>query len=121
MTLDSITVVNYDSGWQGAAIHPQPRQRLGGAECVGFAQLLGRLLVADGMKILGGHYNDNGQLGIGGNRHWDLSWTVWTIIRRPLAGPELACNHMLPCQLRLRGRWHEVGCRPGHGAQCVRA
>jgi hypothetical protein len=25
VTLDSITVVNYDSGWQGAAIHPQPR------------------------------------------------------------------------------------------------
>ena len=68
VTLDSITVVNYDSGWQGAAIHPQPHAsgwvvRNVSALRNGWAGLL----AAEGMQILGGHYNDNDQLGIGGN------------------------------------------------------
>jgi hypothetical protein len=36
------------------------------------------LMAADGMKILGGHYNDNDQLGIGGNAVTVCSSTAWT-------------------------------------------
>ena len=68
VTLDSITVVNYDSGWQGAAIHPQPRASGWVVRNVSaLHNFWAGLLVADGMKILGGHYNYNDQLGIGGN------------------------------------------------------
>src|SRR4029453_16553560 len=67
VTLDSIIVGEYTPGGQGAATQPQPRAsgwvvRNVSALHNGWAGLL----VADGMKILGGHYNDNDQLGIGG-------------------------------------------------------
>ena len=68
VTLDSITVQEYNPGRQGAAIQPQTHAsgwvvRNVSALHNGWAGLL----AADGMKILGGHYNDNDQLGIGGN------------------------------------------------------
>ena len=72
------------------------------------------LLVADGMRILGGHYNDNDQLGIGGNEATGIVLDGLDGDPATLDGPELARNHTLHAPLRVRGRGHEVGCRPGH-------
>ena len=68
------------TGWQGAAIQPQTHAsgwvvRNVSALRNGWAGLM----AADGMKILGGHYNDNDQLGIGGNAATGvrLRWPGW--------------------------------------------
>ena len=121
VTLDSITVRDYNPGWQGAAIQPQPHAsgwvvRNVSALHNGWAGLL----VADGMKILGGHYNDNDQLGIGGNAATGMLLDGLDGDTATLDGPELARNHTLHASLRVGGRWHEVGCRPGHDPQRLR-
>src|SRR4029453_15059292 len=68
VALDSITVRDYSSARQGAAIHPEPRASGWVVRNVSaLHNAWAGLLVADGMRILGGHYNDNDQLGIGGN------------------------------------------------------
>lgn len=102
VTLDSITVQDYGSGRQDAAIHPQPRAS--GWEVRNVSALHNAwagLLVADGMKILGGHYNDNEQLGIGGN-------TATGIV---VDGAELARNRTLhaPCEFEGGGMKWDVG------------
>ena len=96
MTLDSITVQEYNPGWQGAAIQPQTHAsgwvvRNISALRNGWAGLLG----ADGMQILGGHYNDNDQLGIGGNEATGIVLDGLDDDPATLDGPELARNHTL--------------------------
>ena len=96
VTLDSITVMNYDTGWQGAAIQPQTHAsgwvvRNVSALHNGWAGLM----AADGMKILGGHYNDNDQLGIGGNAATGVVLDGLDGDTATIDGPELAHNHAL--------------------------
>ena len=50
------------------------------------------LMAADGMKILGGHYNDNGQLGIGGNAATGVLLDGLDGDPATLDGPELAAT-----------------------------
>ena len=96
MTLDSITVQEYNPGRQGAAIQPQTHAsgwvvRNVSALHNGWAGLL----VADGMKILGGHYNDNDQLGIGGNAATGILLDGLDSDPATFDGPEMARNHTL--------------------------
>lgn len=96
VTLDSLTVVNYASGWQCAAIQPQTHAsgwvvRNVSALRNGWAGLM----AADGMQILGGHYNDNDQLGIGGNAATGVVLDGLDDDPATLDGPELAGNHTL--------------------------
>jgi Right handed beta helix region len=112
VTLDSITVREYDPGWQGAAIQPQPRAsgwvvRNMSALHNGWAGLL----VADGMKILGGHYNDNDQLGIGGNAATGILLDGLDTDLETMDGPELARNHTLhaACDWEAGGMKWDVG------------
>jgi parallel beta-helix repeat protein len=69
------------------------------------------LLVADGMKILGGHYNDNDQLGIGGNRATGIVVDGLDNDPTTLDGPEMARNHSLhaPCDFESGGMKWDVG------------
>jgi hypothetical protein len=112
VTLDSIIVREYDPGWQGAAIQPQPRAsgwvvRNVSALHNGWAGLL----VADGMKILGGHYNDNDQLGIGGNAATGILLDGLDADAETMDGPELARNHTLhaACEWEAGGMKWDVG------------
>jgi hypothetical protein len=96
VTLDSITVQNYASARQGAAIQPESHAsgwlvRNVSALHNGWAGLL----VADGMHILGGHYNDNDQLGIGGNEATGIVLDGLDSDPNTIDGPELARNHTL--------------------------
>jgi hypothetical protein len=96
VTLDSITVQNYASAKQGAAIQPESHAsgwlvRNVSALHNGWAGLL----VADGMHILGGHYNDNDQLGIGGNEATGIVLDGLDSDPNTIDGPELARNHTL--------------------------
>jgi parallel beta-helix repeat protein len=96
VTLDSVTVRDYASDWQGAAIQPEPRAsgwvvRSVSALHNGFAGLL----VADGRRILGGHYNDNDQMGIGGNAATGILLDGLDRDPTTFDGPELARNHTL--------------------------
>jgi hypothetical protein len=104
VTLDSITVVNYDTGWQGAAIRPQTQAsgwvvRNVSALRNGWAGLL----AADGMKILGGHYNDNDQLGIGGNAATGVLVDGLDGDPATMDGPELARNQTLHASCTFEG------------------
>jgi len=112
VTLDSITVRDYDPGRQGAAIEPQPRAsgwmlRDVSALHNGWAGLL----VADGMKILGGHYNDNDQMGIGGNEATGILLDGLDGDPATIDGPELARNHTLhaACDFEGGGMKWDVG------------
>jgi len=53
------------------------------------------LLAADDMRILGGHYNDNDQLGIGGNAATGIVLDGLDSDPNTIDGPELARNHTL--------------------------
>jgi hypothetical protein len=112
VTLDSITVKDYDPGKQGAAIQPQSHAsgwvvRNVSALHNGWAGLL----VADGMKILGGHYNDNDQLGIGGNAATGIVLDGLDGDPSTYDGPELARNHTLhaSCEWEAGGMKWDVG------------
>jgi parallel beta-helix repeat protein len=102
VTLDSITVQNYASDFQGAAIQPESHAgnwvvRNVSALHNGYAGML----LTDGMQVLGGHYNDNDQTGIAGNA------TSEPVL---LDGVELARNHTLhaPCDWDGGGmKWDE--------------
>ena len=112
VTLDSITVRDYDSGWQGAAI--QPETRASGWVVRNVSALhncWAGLLAADGMRILGGHYNDNDQLGIGGNAATGVVLDGLDGDPTTLDGPELARNHTLraPCEFEAGGMKWDVG------------
>ena len=96
VTLDSITVQNYNSPKQGAAI--QPESHASGWLVRNVSSLHNAwagLLVADGMHILGGHYNDNDQLGIGGNEATGIVLDGLDSDPNTIDGPELARNHTL--------------------------
>jgi hypothetical protein len=100
VTLDSITVQEYSPASQGAAI--QPKRHASGWVVRNVSALRNAwagLLVADGMKILGGHYNDNDQLGIGGNEATGILLDGLDADPATFDGPELAGNHALhvPC------------------------
>ena len=96
VTLDSITVQNYNCPKQGAAI--QPESHASGWLVRNVSSLHNAwagLLVADGMHILGGHYNDNDQLGIGGNEATGIVLDGLDSDPNTIDGPELARNHTL--------------------------
>ena len=115
VTLDSITVRDYESGRQGAAI--QPESRASGWVVRNVSALHNAwagLLVADGMqdprrslqrqrpagdRRQRGHRDRPGRAGRRSGHPG-----------RPGAGPQ---PHA-PRPLRVRGRGHEVGCRAGH-------
>jgi hypothetical protein len=96
VTLDSITVQNYNSAKQGAAI--QPESHASGWLVRSVSSLHNAwagLLVADGMRILGGHYNDNDQLGTGGNAATGVLVDGLDTDPITIDGPEMARNHTL--------------------------
>jgi parallel beta-helix repeat protein len=112
VTLNSLTIRDYASDRQGAAI--QPESHAGGwlvrnvsAVHNGWAGLL----VADGMRILGGHYNDNDQLGIGGNAATGIVLDGLDGNPSTFDGPELARNHTLhaSCDFEGGGMKWDVG------------
>ncbi|MCE0763102.1 right-handed parallel beta-helix repeat-containing protein [Pseudonocardia kujensis] len=112
VTLDSITVRDYDSDRQGAAIQPEPRARNWIVRNVSaLHNSWAGLLVADGMRILGGHYDDNDQLGIGGNEATGIILDGLDNDPTTLDGPELARNHTLraPCEFEGGGMKWDVG------------
>ena len=69
------------------------------------------LLAADGMRILGGHYNDNDQLGIGGNAATGIVLDGLDGDPATFDGPELARNHTLhaSCDWEAGGMKWDVG------------
>ena len=96
VTLDSITVQNYNTGRQRGAI--QPDTHASGWVVRNVSALRNDwagLMAADGMKILGGHYNDNDQLGIGGNAATGVLLDGLDGDPTTFDGPELARNHTL--------------------------
>jgi parallel beta-helix repeat protein len=112
VTLDSITVRDYNSGRQGAAI--QPESRASGWVVRNVSALHNAwagLLVADGMRILGGHYNDNDQMGIGGNAATGIVLDGLDDDPATLDGPELARNRTLhaSCEFEGGGMKWDVG------------
>jgi hypothetical protein len=112
VTLDSITVRDYNSGRQGAAIQPEPRASGWVVRNVSaLHNAWAGLLVADGMTILGGHYNDNDQLGIGGNAATGILVDGLDDDPATLDGPELARNHTLraDCDFEGGGMKWDVG------------
>jgi nitrous oxidase accessory protein NosD len=112
VTLDSITVRDYASGRQGAAIQPQPRASGWVVRNVSaLHNAWAGLLVADGMRILGGRFNDNDQLGIGGNTASGIVLDGLDDDPATLDGPELARNHTLHagCDFEAGGMKWDVG------------
>jgi hypothetical protein len=112
VTLDSVTVRDYASDRQGAAIQPESRAsgwvvRNVSALHNGWAGLL----VADGMHILGGHYNDNDQIGIGGNAATDIVLDGLDGDFNTFDGPEMARNHALhaSCEFESGGMKWDLG------------
>jgi hypothetical protein len=77
------------------------------------------LLAADGMRILGGHYNDNDQLGIGGNAATGILMDGLDGDPTTFDGPELARNHTLhaACDWEAGGmKWYvgQIAIRNAH-------
>jgi hypothetical protein len=112
VTLDSITVKDYNSGKQGAAI--QPESHASGWVVRNVSALHNAwagLLVADGMRILGGHYNDNDELGIGGNEATGILLDGLDADPTTIDGPEMARNHTLhvSCGWEAGGMKWDVG------------
>ena len=96
VTLDSITVQNYNTGWQRGAIQPDTHASGWVVRNVSaLRNYWAGLMAADGMKILGGHYNDNDQLGIGGNAATGVLLDGLDGDPATFDGPELARNHAL--------------------------
>jgi len=96
VTLDSITVQNYNTGWQRGAIQPDTHASGWVVRNVSaLRNYWAGLMAADGMKILGGHYNDNDQLGIGGNAATGVLLDGLDGDTATFDGPELARNHAL--------------------------
>jgi parallel beta-helix repeat protein len=120
VTLDSITVRDYASGRQGAAIQPEPRASGWVVRNVSaLHNAWAGLLVADGMQILGGHYNDNDQMGIGGNEATGIVLAGLDDDPATVDGPELARNRTLHASCEFEGggmKWDvgEVTVRNAH-------
>ena len=112
MTLESITVHDYESARQGAAIQPESHASGWVVRNVSAVHnSWAGLLVADGMRILGGHYNDNDQLGIGGNEATGIVLDGLDSDPATLDGPELARNHTLhaSCEVESGGMKWDFG------------
>jgi hypothetical protein len=112
VTLDSITVRDYNSGKLGAAIQPDPRASGWLVRNVSSLHNAGAgLMVADGMRILGGHYNDNDQFGIAGNAATGILLDGLDGDLSTMDGPELARNHALlaSCEWGAGGMKWDVG------------
>ena len=117
VTLDSITVRDYAPGWQGAAI--QPDRHASGWLLRNVSSLhngWGGLLLADGMRILGGHFNDNDQEGIGGNEATGMVLDGLDGDPATFDGPELARNH----HLRASCDWGSAGMKWDFGQITIR-
>jgi parallel beta-helix repeat protein len=96
VTLDSITVQQYATGRQGGAIHPDKSASGWVVRNVSAVRnYWAGLMAADGMRILGGHYNDNDQLGIGNNAASSIVLDGLDGDPTTMDGPELARNHIL--------------------------
>jgi Right handed beta helix region len=96
VTLDSITVQNYNTGPQRGAIEPDTHASGWVVRNVSaLRNYWAGLGAADGMKILGGHYNDNEQMGISGNAATGVVLDGLDDDPATLDGPELARNHAL--------------------------
>jgi hypothetical protein len=96
VTLDSITVQNYNTGRQRGAIQPDTHANGWTVRNVSaLRNYWAGLMGADGMRILGGHYNDNDQLGISGNAATGIVLDGLDGDPATLDGPELARNHIL--------------------------
>jgi parallel beta-helix repeat protein len=96
VTLDSITVQEYATGRQGGAI--QPDQAASGwvvRNVTAVRNYWAGLKAADNMRILGGHYNDNDQLGIGTSSATGVVLDGLDGDPATIDGPELARNHTL--------------------------
>jgi parallel beta-helix repeat protein len=112
VTLDSITVQSYNTGKQRGAIQPDARASGWVVRNVwALHNYWAGLLVADGMRILGGHYNDNDQLGIGGNAATGIVLDGLDGDPTTFDGPELARNHALhgSCDWESGGMKWDVG------------
>ncbi|HZD01745.1 MAG TPA: right-handed parallel beta-helix repeat-containing protein [Actinomycetes bacterium] len=112
VTLDSITVQNYNTGRQRGAI--QPDTHASGWVVRNVSALNNQwagLMGADGMKILGGHYADNDQLGIGGNAATGIILDGLDGDPTTFDGPELARNHAMheSCYWESGGMKWDVG------------
>ena len=96
VTLDSLTVQQYATGRQGGAIHPD-RSASGWVvrNVSAVRNYWAGLLAADGMKVLGGNYSDNDQLGIGGNGAAGVVLDGLDGDPATFDGPELAGNQSL--------------------------
>jgi parallel beta-helix repeat protein len=104
VTLESITVQHYASGQQGGAIHPD--QHASGWVVRNVSAVRNSwtgLKAADGMKVLGGHYNDNDQLGIGGNAATGIILDGLDGDPATFDGPELARNRTLRADCGFEG------------------
>ena len=112
VTLDSITVQSYATGRQGGAIQPD-RHAPGWVvrEVSAVRNEWAGLVAPDGMRILGGHYNDNGQLGIGNNATTGIILDGLDGDPSTFDGPELARNHALhaSCDFESGGMKWDVG------------
>jgi parallel beta-helix repeat protein len=117
VTLDSITVQNYDTGKQGGAIHPD-RTASGWVVRNVSAQrnYWAGLMAADGMRILGGHFTDNDQLGISGNAATGVVLDGLDGDPATFDGPELARNHTL----HERCHWESGGIKWDAGQITIR-
>jgi parallel beta-helix repeat protein len=112
VTLDSMTVQDYESARQGAAIQPESHASGWVVRNVSAVDnSWAGLVVADGMRILGGHYNDNDQLGIGGNEATGIILDGLDSDPTTLDGPEMARNHTLrvSCEVEGGGMKWDVG------------
>ncbi|MDT0353782.1 right-handed parallel beta-helix repeat-containing protein [Pseudonocardia charpentierae] len=112
VTLDSITVRDYESGRQGGAIQPEPRAEgwvLRNVSAI--HNSWAGVLASDGMRILGGHYNDNDQMGIGGNATTGIVLDGLDDDPATLDGPEMARNRTLraSCDFEGGGMKWDVG------------
>jgi Right handed beta helix region/Glycosyl hydrolase family 26 len=96
VTLDSITVRQYASGRQGGAIWPDPEASGWVVRNVtAVRNYWAGLKASDGMRILGGHYNDNDQLGIGTSAATGVVLDGLDNDLTTFDGPEIARNHTL--------------------------
>jgi hypothetical protein len=112
VTLDSITVQQYATGRQAGAINPDTAASGWVVRNISaLRNYWAGLNAADNMKILGGHYNDNDQLGIGGNAATGVLLDGLDGDPTTMDGPELARNHTMhaSCDYEAGGMKWDVG------------
>ena len=112
VTLDSITIQQYATGRQGGAIHPDKSASGWMVRNVSAVRnYWAGLMAADNMKILGGSFSDNDQLGIGGNAATGVVLDGLDGDPATFDGPELARNHTLheSCDWEAGGMKWDVG------------